>query len=197
MKDNEEKEVEVFEDEKKLLLDHDYDGIKELDHPLPKWWLITFYITIAFAVPYYLAHTFFGAQTINEELASEMKVINEKQSEYLAKKGGFSMEEYEKIKADPGTAKLASKTYRRKCLACHGDKGQGSVGPNLTDPYWLHGDGSLESIYAVIDKGVVEKGMPEWGQALGKEGVLAVLTYMEGFLGTNIEGKEPQGKKIE
>lgn len=194
--DNKKDQVEVFEDEKKILLNHDYDGIKELDHPLPRWWLVTFYLTIAFAVPYYLAHTFFGAKSIEDELAADMKVVEQKQAAYLEKQGGFSMEEYEKIAADPAMAKVAKKTYKRKCLACHGANGEGGVGPNLADNYWLHGDGSLKTVYQTISKGVVEKGMPEWGQALGKEKVMAVLNYIAAFKGTNpANAKAPQGKE--
>ena len=196
MKDNESK-LEVFEDEKSLLLDHDYDGIKELDNPLPKWWLVTFYLTIIFAVPYYLSHTFWGATTINEELEQDMKIVTAKQIEFEKKSGGFILDEYKKVKENPKTAKLARKLFKRKCKACHGKKGEGSVGPNLTDAYWIHGNGSLEAVYKIIDKGVVEKGMPEWGTTLGKKKVLAVLSYVEKLIGTNVEGKAPQGKKVE
>lgn len=197
MNDNENKPVEVFEDEKALLLNHDYDGIKELDNPLPRWWLITFFLTIAFAVPYYLAHTFFNAKSIDQELKEDMKVVTALQVEFEKNAVSFNVDEYQKVKQDPKTAKLAKKLYKRKCKACHGTQGEGGVGANLTDAYWLHGNGSLETIYKTIDKGVVEKGMPAWGATLGKEKVLAVLTYLENLIGTNVEGKAPQGQKIE
>ena len=192
------KEVEVFEDEKKILLDHDYDGIRELDHPLPKWWLITFYLTIAFAVPYYLAHTFFGAETIQEELNEDMKEVTALQQDYLKKKAGFVMDEYVKVKNASGTQKLAKKTFRRKCKSCHAADGGGGIGPNLTDSYWLHGDGSIPSLYETLYHGIVDKGMPEWGTTLGKERIYAVLTVLEKMKNTNVEGgKEPQGDKVD
>ncbi|MBD66022.1 MAG: nitrogen fixation protein FixP [Halobacteriovoraceae bacterium] len=191
-------EMKVFEDEKKILMDHEYDGIKELNHPLPKWWLITFYLTIAYAVPYYLAHTFFGAKTIQEEFKEDMNEVSELQADYLKRKGGFILAEYEKVKSDPGTAKLAKKTFKRKCKACHLADGGGSIGPNLTDEYWIHGDGSVASNYEVLYHGVVDKGMPEWGTSLGKERIYAVLTVLEEMKNTHVEGgKEPQGKKVE
>mgnify|MGYP003686918851 CR=1 FL=1 len=195
MSDDKDK-VEIFEDEKKILLDHDYDGIRELDNPLPNWWVTTFALTVAFAIPYYLAHTFFGAQSINEELAEDVKVVEAKQSSFEAKQGGFNVAEYEAYLQNPNAAKVGKKTYKRKCKACHGKFGEGGVGPNLTDNFWVNGDGSLESVYKIIDKGVVDKGMAAWGQTLGKEKVFAVLKYVMDFKGTKPEGaKEPQGQE--
>ncbi len=192
--DNKEKEVQVFEDEKKILLEHDYDGIRELDHPLPRWWVVTFWLTIIFAVPYWAAHTFFGAQSINEELAADMKEVVAQQAEYERKKGAFNMAEFEAYIATPKATKTGKKTFRRKCKACHGANGEGGVGPNLADNFWINGDGSPETIYKVIKNGIAEKGMPAWGPTLGKEGVFAVLKIVMDFKGTNPENaKEAQG----
>ncbi|MCT4641169.1 MAG: c-type cytochrome [Bacteriovoracaceae bacterium] len=196
MSDQNKNEVEIFEDEKQILLDHDYDGIRELDHPLPKWWLITFYVTIIFSVPYYLAHTFGGAQSIQEEFKSDVKTAIKTQAEHEAKEGGFNEQEYRKILATEKIDKIAKKTYKRKCKACHGKYGEGGVGPNLTDNFWLHGDGSIATVYKTIHKGVVDKGMPAWGAKLGKKKTYAVLKYVMAFKGTNPENaKEPQGKE--
>lgn len=193
---DEKKEVEVFEEEKKILLDHDYDGIRELDNPLPKWWLYTFYLTIIFGVPYYAAYTFFGAKTIDESFKEDVAKVVAIQKDYEDKKGRFNEEEYKKVIADPKTAKIARKTYKRKCAACHGKDGGGSVGPNLTDNFWINGDGSLQSNYQVISKGVVENGMAAWGPKLGKEKVYAVLSYITAFRGTTPAApKDPQGKE--
>lgn len=189
-------EVEIFEDEKKIVLDHDYDGIRELDNPLPKWWLYTFYLTIIFAIPYYAAHTFFGAVSIHDEFKNEVDVVTKTQDEFDKKEGQFSLAEYEKVNSDPAMEKVAAKLYKRKCSTCHGKDGGGSVGPNLADNFWINGDGSLESKYDVINKGVVENGMAAWGPVLGKEKVYAVLKYIDAFRGTSPENpKAPQGKE--
>lgn len=191
---DENNKVEIFEDEKKILLDHDYDGIRELNHPLPNWWVTTFILTIVFSIPYYIAHTFLGAQTINEELAEDVKVVEEQRAEFEAKQGTFNVAEYEAYIATPEAAKVGQKTFKRKCKACHGANGEGGIGPNLTDNYWINGDGSLGAIYKVIDKGVVEKGMAAWGETLDKKQMFAVLKYVIDFRGTSPEGaKEPQG----
>ena len=190
-------ETIVSEDEKKLLLDHNYDGIKELDNPLPNWWLVTFFLTILFGVPYYMAHTFFGAQSIQDELSLEMSVVTKKQEAYEEKQGRFNLEEYNAyIAGEVNIEKIAAKTFRRKCKACHGAAGEGSVGPNLTDNYWLHGDGSIETVYNTINKGVVDKGMEAWVPKIGKQNVYAVLKYVMELRGTNPPNpKEPQGKE--
>ncbi|MBT4792790.1 MAG: c-type cytochrome [Halobacteriovoraceae bacterium] len=197
MSDNNENEVKIFDDEKKVLLDHNYDGIRELDHPLPKWWLITFAITIIFSIPYYAAYTFFGAQTIDQELAQDMKEMHAKQAAHEAKQGKFNLAEYEAYITGSKVAKIGKKVYKRKCKACHGANGEGGVGPNLTDAFWMHGNGSLETVYNTINKGVVDKGMAAWGPTLGKEKVFAVLKHMMEFKGTNPEGaKASQGQEF-
>lgn len=193
-KDN--NETKIFDDEKKILLDHDYDGIRELDHPLPRWWVVTFILTIVFGVPYYMAHTFFGAETINEELAHDLDSVKKKQSEFDKKKGKFNIDEYNAYILTPKAAKVAKKTYKRKCKACHGANGEGGVGPNLADNFWMHGNGSLETVYNTINKGVPDKGMAAWGVSLGKKKMFAVLKYVIDFRGTNPDGaKAPQGQE--
>ena len=190
-------EVKVLDDEKEILLDHDYDGIRELDNPLPSWWVTSFILTIVFAVPYYAAHTFFGAETIQEELNNELGRVIELKSAYEAKQGGFKLSDYQEFLKSKKANKIAKKTYKRKCKACHGANGEGGIGPNLTDDYWLHGNGSLETIYDTISKGVEDKGMAAWGKKLGKKKMYAVLKYIEEFKNTNPQNaKAPQGKKF-
>lgn len=190
-------EVKIFEDEKKVLLNHNYDGIRELDHPLPSWWVTTFILTIVFAVPYYLAHTFFGAQTINEELAEDLKTVEVKQQEFKKTQKSFDISEYEAYLQTADVDKIGKKVYKRKCQACHGANGEGGVGPNLADNFWLHGDGSAETIYNTIENGVPENGMAAWGSTLGKEKMFAVVKYVMDFKGTNPEGaKAPQGSEF-
>ena len=188
-----ETETEVFEHEKKILLDHDYDGIRELDHPLPSWWVTTFILTIVFAVPYYLAHTFFEAETINEELTNDIKVVKTLQEDFQKNQKSFDEKEYQAYLQNPTADKVGKKVYKRKCKACHGISGEGGVGPNLADNFWINGDGSLEAVYTAIDKGIPDKGMAAWGSSLGKEKMYAVLKYVMNFKGTNPEGaKAPQ-----
>lgn len=193
---NDENKVEIFEDEKDLVLDHDYDGIKELDHPLPFWWVMIFGITIAVSLPYYFYYTHADGPSIRQELTEKMEHIEEKRAAYEAKQGGFDVDKMKAFFATDEGKKLGAKVYRRKCMACHGDKLQGSIGPNLTDNYWIHGKGDVAGVYKTVKEGILDKGMPAWGTVLKENEMQAVIGYVMSFKGQNNPGKEPQGTEI-
>lgn len=188
--------VEVFEDEKDLLLDHDYDGIQELDHPLPRWWLATFYITIVFSV-FYVGYYMTGiGPTLGEELAVALAEIEAKRP--AAPEGGIGDDIIQASLADPNKLKNGEGVYIGKCAACHGDKGQGLIGPNLTDTYWMHGKGTSQDIAKAIADGIPEKGMPPWGAILTPDELVNVTAFIHSIKGTNPPGaKEPQGEAYE
>jgi cytochrome c oxidase cbb3-type subunit 3 len=198
MSDKNENEVHVFDDEKEILLDHDYDGIKELNHPLPSWWLTIFYLTIVFAVFYYAYYTFFNAPTINDEYKQELSEVVAAKEKWQKENGGFNIEKYNAFVMTPKGKKYAKKTYKRKCKACHAPDGGGGVGPNLTDKHWISGSGSIEDVYKVINEGVVDKGMQAWGETLSEEKLMAVTKYVMDFQGTTPSNpKEAQGNLAE
>jgi cytochrome c oxidase cbb3-type subunit 3 len=190
-------ESQILENEKNLVLNHDYDGIKELNHPLPRWWLLTFYATIIFSIPYWIYYHHMDGPTLKETHQKEMAHINQVRADYEASKGGFNQQEFQQYVATLGENKEGAKIYKRRCRSCHGEEGEGGIGPNLADNYWIHGKGDAEGIYTVIDKGVVDKGMAAWGETIGAEGVMAVTAYVMNFKGTNpANAKEPQGKEF-
>lgn len=193
---DENKEVEILDDEKDLVLDHDYDGIKELDHPLPFWWVMIFGITVAVSIPYYFYYTHADGPTLRMSLDEKMHHIEEKRAAWEAKQGGFNVEKFKAFYATDKGKKLGAKTYRRKCMACHGANLEGMIGPNLTDQYWLHGKGDLAGVYKVIKEGVVEKGMAAWGSVLSEEQMFGVIGHVMSFKNKNNPGKEPQGELI-
>ena len=83
-------------------------------------------------------------------------------------------------------------------MPCHGDKGQGIIGPNLTDDYWIHGDGSMTAILKVMNEGVLDKGMPSWKGQIPPDLMQNVAVYVYSIHGTNPAGaKPPQGEMIE
>jgi len=185
-------------DDDKLIKGHDYDGIQELNNPLPGWWLATFYITIVFAVIYYSYYTFLGGPTSDEELARNMSVIlqeREASQETLEVKP----EEYYVALLDNEEVLAAGKAeYATKCLACHGDKAQGLIGPNMTDDYSIHGDGSVTAILQIARSGVPDKGMPPWEGVIPEETLEAVSVYIYSLYGTDPPGaKPPQGEQVE
>lgn len=181
-----------------LIKGHDYDGIQELNNPLPGWWLMTFYITIVFAVVYYSYYTFFGGPTSDEELAQQMSVIQSEQK--LAEESApvKSEDYYLALLDNPEVLEKGKAEYMLKCMACHGDKGQGLIGPNFADDYWINGDGSVTGILEVANNGVLDKGMPPWKGVIPEETLEAVSVYIYTLYGTNPEGaRPPQGEKVE
>lgn len=193
---SEEKEVKILDDEKDLVLDHDYDGIKELDHPLPFWWVMIFGLTISFSIPYYFYYTHAEGPSLRQSLNENMEEIEAKRAAYEAKQGGFNVEEFKAFYATSEGQKLGAKTYKRKCMACHADQLQGSIGPNLTDNYWLHGKGDLASVYKTVKSGILDKGMPAWGTVLSEKQMQAVIGHVLSFKNKNIPGKAPQGEEV-
>ncbi|RNI28209.1 cytochrome c class i [Rufibacter immobilis] len=176
-----------------LMEDHSYDGIHEFDNDLPPWWKYTFYVTIVFGVVYLLNYHVMGGQLQTQEYEAEMQ-----QAALLsAKSGGGDANEKTDFKPITDAAQLAEgeKAFMQNCAACHGQKGEGMVGPNLTDEFWLHGS-DVNGIYKTIKYGVTSKGMVAWQGKLSNEQILQVSSYILSLKGSNPpNAKAPQGEK--
>ncbi len=181
--------------EETKLTDHEYDGIKEYDNPLPNWWVVTFLGTIIFAFLYWVHYEIAGGPTLQQELEIAMKEIETRQAH--APVTLTSDDELVKIEEDPARMAQAKAAFIAKCAACHGQNLEGMIGPNLTDTFWIHGDGSGKAIADVIRRGVPEKGMPPW-QELLKESEIAELTaYIHHAKGSNpANAKAPEGTEV-
>ena len=184
-------------DEKSLLLDHNYDGIQELDHPLPRWWIWLFYLTIIFSVFYMVYYIPSWGPTLRQELAADMKQISEARAQNEPPPDqGPSEDSLLALAADPAKVENGKAAFVGKCAACHGDQGQGGIGPNLVDDYWIHGTGKLTDIATVVSQGVADKGMPPWGAVLTPEELGNVVAFIRSIRGTNPpNAKEPQGQQ--
>jgi cytochrome c oxidase cbb3-type subunit III len=173
------------EQEEQITLGHEYDGIRELDNRLPPWWLYGFYISIFFAViylwRYHVSHT---APLSGEELQIAMAQAEEQKAEYL-KKSANNVDE-NTVKVLTGAADIAGgeKVFTQNCAACHGKAGEGVVGPNLTDDYWLHG-GSVKDVFKTIKYGWPEKGMRSWKDDLSPVQIAQVTSYIKSIHGSN------------
>lgn len=174
------------------VLDHDYDGIQEYDNRLPNWWLWTLWGTIVFSVGYWFAFQTYGwamnpvdkYEAAMEDSSAIVAAVEEQavsEADLVAKSN------------DPEVLALGQEVYAQYCQVCHLAEGQGLVGPNLTDDYWIHG-GAAVDIHSTIVNGVVAKGMAAWGDQLGPQRVDAVVAYLLTMRGTNVEGKAPQGE---
>lgn len=185
----------AIEDEAALDLNHDYDGIRELDNKIPGWWLMAFYGTIIFGVIYIFR--MFVSETLPTQL-QELQAANDKaaiaKAAYL-KNAANNVDENTVTLVDEAGVTAGKALYAANCVACHGDAGQGNaVGPNLTDDYWIH-KGSLKDIFYTIKYGWPEKGMKSWKEDFSPVQIAQLSSYVKGLHGTNPPGaKEKQGE---
>lgn len=184
-----------LEREAEILTDHEYDGIKELDNNLPPWWKYGFYFTIIFSVvylfDYHVLHTSPSQlQEYNQQLAD---AETEKKARLKTKAAGVD-ETTVTILSDASAVAAGKEIYDGNCASCHGMKGEGLVGPNLTDAYWLHG-GGIQNVFKSIKYGIPAKGMIAWQNQLSAEAMQKVSSYIMTLEGTKpANAKEPQGE---
>lgn len=183
-----------------ILLGHKYDGIREYDNPMPGWWLGIFALTILWSVVYFLGIEVFGfVNTYEDDLAAAQQELAAIREAYAASGSSFETDAaaLAAYAEDPAMVEAGAGPYASFCAACHGDQGQGLIGPNLTDPYWIHG-GAPEEVYAVIRDGVPAQGMPAWNGALSDEQQAQVTAFVLSLQGTDPPNpKEPQGDLAE
>lgn len=175
------------------LLDHNYDGIQELDNPLPSWWVNMFYISIVFAI-LYVAFYWMGPGLGSEErLEQKLAALQKSTTETTT-----DVASWQETAMSPEALAIGKKIYTSNCASCHMEDGGGMVGPNLVDNYWIHGTGDLDGIYAIIRDGVVSKGMLAWGNILKPDDLAAVTGYVKSLQGTTPRNpKSPQGEKVD
>lgn len=194
---NNETKLHVKDDEKHLLLDHNYDGIQELNHPLPSWWAFTFYAGIIFGVFYIVYYQFGGGPSLRDEFKKDYAFFVKLQDDFKKKEGAFNPALYAGH-STPEEIKKGEEIFTNNCVACHLEKGKGDIGPNLTDEYWLWAKGTPETIYPVVFNGVPENGMPTWSETLSRDEIYQVVAYVQTLHHTHQKGgKAPQGEKVD
>lgn len=180
------------------VLDHDYDGIREYDNPMPKWWIWLFYATIGWSFVYAIG---LGLDFL-PDYGDQLEAGQAELEEMRAKAGGgeaaeIDVEAITEGEEDDDVLATGEEVYQADCASCHGKGGGGDVGPNLTDKHWLHG-GSPEDIYTTIDEGVSENGMPSWGDSLSGDELVAVTAYVRSLQGTDPpDAKGPEGDEYD
>ena len=178
------------------LLDHEYDGIREYDNPLPRWWVWMFAGSFWFSVAYYFHYHISG----NGQSVAAAYVADVAEARELAAKSSLatpvSEDSLGQLMADSGLMNDTKALFALRCAPCHGDSGQGSIGPNLTDAAWLHGSGSLVDIFDVINDGVLAKGMPAWGRQLTSIEVRKLAAFVGTQRGKSLPGKAPEGAVV-
>ncbi len=177
-----------------LLMDHEADGIRELDNKLPRWWVYLFYGTIVFAAAYLAYYHVYGSlkpgsvSLSADEYKAEMVVGNLLKSNAMAK---FESN-IAKLEPSQDQAVLApgKQTFVRLCAPCHRPDGGGLVGPNLTDDYWIHGSNFVDNVRTIWN-GVPEKGMITWKNYLKPSEVYEVASYIYTLRGTHPPNPKP------
>ena len=178
-----------IEQEKDILLDHDYDGIKELDNALPPWWLYSFYISMVFAALYLGYFHILGGDTQEDEYNKQMEVARIEVENY---KRANPVVLDNSTMSDADNLAAGKKIFITNCAACHAFDGGGGIGPNLTDAYWILG-GSSEDIYNTIaDGGRDGKGMIAWKNSLNAEKMQQVTGFVLSLQGTTPENPKDQ-----
>ena len=177
-----------------LLLDHEYDGIRELDNKLPRWWVWLFYLTIIFSAIYLIYYHVAHAGPLQAgEYDNEMKAGEQLKAAAMGKfEAGIPTLQ---PSSDPMVLEAGGQTYAKFCAPCHRADGGGLVGPNLTDNYWIHGSNYCDTV-AVIWNGVPAKGMITWKTTLKPEEIQAVASYIYTLRGAKLAapGKPPENQ---
>jgi cytochrome c oxidase cbb3-type subunit 3 len=174
---------------------HNYDGIRELDNSLPKWWLYGFYACIIFAFVYlYRFHVSHTGLSSEQEYQTEMAKADLEKEEYLKSAANKVDENTVTLLTDAAALGEGKKLFSTNCSPCHGAEAQGIVGPNLTDDYWLH-KGGIKDVFKTIKYGVQEKGMKSWKDDFSPVQIAELASFIKSLHGTKPgNAKDPQGE---
>jgi len=185
--------LKPIEEEKSLLIDEDYDGIQELDNNVPPWFNLLFLATVIFAIIYLLDYHVLKTGKLPLQEYNDEVYAAELQREELIRTGAFINENTVKFVNEPDILNEGKQIYTVNCVPCHGTNGEGIVGPNLTDDYWIHGGGA-KNIFKTVKYGVPVKGMIAWQTQLNPKKMQSVVSYIMTLHGTNPPGaKAPEG----
>lgn len=192
-------QLKPIAEEGSLVMDHKYDGIAELDNPIPAWFRVLFYTTIVFAIGYLLNYQVFHySKSQDEEYTAEIQQAADDKIAFLSNpvNSASAVNENNIVQSkDAAVLKSGGALFATRCPPCHGDHAQGIVGPNLTDTYWLHG-GKVKDVFKTIKYGVPEKGMISWEKSMSAQQISDIANYVLSLQGSNPAGaKAPQGTK--
>ncbi|MEY4963129.1 MAG: Cbb3-type cytochrome c oxidase subunit FixP [Bacteroidota bacterium] len=186
---------EPMENEGQLLLDHDYDGIKELDNNLPPWWLYLFYACIVFSVVYLVRFEILGADDQETELKKELAQAKIEVAEYMKTAPDLMDEKTVTLLTDSPSLVEGKTIFTTNCAACHRADAGGQIGPNLTDDHWILGGGIKNLFHTITNGGRDGKGMIAWKGTLKPKEIQKVASYIISLKGSNPKDpKAPDGE---
>lgn len=179
-----------IEKEADIMLDHNYDGIVELDNNLPPWWKYGFYLTIVIGIIYLINYHVTGTGDLQTAEYEKSLVIAKAEVDEYMRTSANNVDETTVKQLEGADLESGKDLFMANCAACHGKLGEGTVGPNLTDAYWLHG-GSLQDIFKTIKYGWVDKGMKSWKEDFSPIQIAQIASFIKTLNGTN-----PAGAKV-
>lgn len=183
-----------IEEEGEIVLDHNYDGIRELDNRLPPWWVYFFYITIIFGVVYLVRFEVYKDYNQAEEFEKEMADAKLAVEEYKKNAKDLVDANTVELLTDASDLSAGKAIFMANCTPCHVQDGGGAIGPNLTDQYWILGGGIKNVFHTISEGGRDGKGMIAWKQSLKPAEIAQVASYVLSLQGTTpANPKEPQG----
>ncbi len=184
-----------IEEEAEVMLDHNYDGIHELDNNLPPWWKYLFYATIIFSIVYLIRFHITGHGKLSHaEYLAQLEEAEQEKESALADAGEQLTEENVTLLIDEADLAKGAAIFKGNCATCHNQSGGGGAGPNLTDEYWIHG-GGIQNVFKTIKYGIPAKGMIPWQTQFNPEQMQQVASYVLSLQGSNPpDGIDPQGE---
>ena len=187
-----------IEQEADVMLDHDYDGIRELDNVLPPWWVNLFYACVIFAIVYLVRFHVVGDYDQKLEYETEVKTAQAEIDKFKATSPNvFDMEKVTLL-TDAASLAKGKEIFTNVCVACHRADGGGQIGPNLTDEYWILGGGIKNVFHTLMEGGREGKGMVAWKTSMKPEDLQKVASYVLSLQGSNPKDPkptEPEAKK--
>lgn len=187
--------TEPIENEISVLLNHDYDGIKELDNNLPPWWVYLFYASIVFGLVYFVRFEVMDGDNQEMELQKELAQAKIDVAEYMKTAPDLMDEKTVTVLTDPGDLAIGKTIFTTNCAACHRVDAGGQIGPNLTDDHWILG-GGIKNIFHTLNNGGRDgKGMISWKGTLKPKEMQKVASYVISLKGSNpVDPKAPDGE---
>ena len=184
----------AIEEELEIILDHDYDGIRELDNKLPPWWVYGFYGTILFAIVYLVRFEVLNDYSRVEEYEIAVAEANIEIEKWKKTAKNLVDATTVSLLTEASDLKAGQKIFTSKCIACHKADGGGGIGPNLTDSHWILGGGIKNVFNTISEGGRSGKGMISWKSELKPLEIAQVSSYVLRFQGsTPAEPKDPEG----
>lgn len=181
----------AIEQEQDIMLNHDYDGIKELDNVLPPWWVYLFYACIVFAIVYLVRFEVYGDYNQKEEFEAEMAQADIEIKEYLKTAPDLMDKESVTLLTDATSLAEGKVLFTTNCVACHRADGGGAIGPNLTDAYWILGGAIKDVFNTLMEGGRSGKGMISWKDQLKPTEMQKVASYVLSLQGSNPKDPKP------